>query len=62
MWIHNLEVWWYDEKYVQHVKLVEVFSSSGKEMKLLEGSLDDQNKEEVCIYLRDKVMSSYSCR
>ena len=50
----------YDDQNVQHIKLVEVLSSSSKERKLLEGSLDDQNKEEVCIYLIDKLMSSYS--
>ncbi len=51
----------YDDKEVHNVKLVEVLSSSSKERTLLEGSLDDQKEEEVCIYL-DKVISSYSCR
>ena len=31
-----------------------VHSSSSKKRKLLEGSLDDQKMEEVCIYLIEK--------
>lgn len=52
----------YDDEDVQHVELVEVLSSSSKKRKLLKGSLDGRKKENVCIYLIDKVMSSYSCR
>ena len=52
----------HDHENVQHIELVEVLSSSSKGRKLLEGSLDDQKKEKVCIYLIDKLMSSYSCR